>query len=131
MILKIYIKSYFSQTPLAHACNTSYSAGRDQENHCWKLAWANGSRDPISKISITKTGWWSDSRCRPWVQAPVSHTQKKSYFIQKNTSKPKEVGSWWLMPVTLNTWETEIGRIMVWGHFRHSCETSSPNSSPI
>jgi hypothetical protein len=30
-----------SQMPLAHACNPSYSGGRDQENHSLKLAWAN------------------------------------------------------------------------------------------
>jgi hypothetical protein len=29
---------------------------------CKTLSW---------KKSITKNGWWSSSRCRPWVQAPV------------------------------------------------------------
>jgi hypothetical protein len=34
---------------VAHACNPSYSGGRDQENQVSKPAWANSLRDPISK----------------------------------------------------------------------------------
>jgi hypothetical protein len=34
---------------VAHACNPSYSAGRDQENDGLKPALANSSLDPISK----------------------------------------------------------------------------------
>jgi hypothetical protein len=45
-----------SQVLVAHACNPSSSGGRDQENYGLKPAWANGSQDPISKISITKKG---------------------------------------------------------------------------
>jgi hypothetical protein len=37
---------------VAHACNPSYSGGRDQED--LKPVWANSSQDPISKIPITK-----------------------------------------------------------------------------
>jgi hypothetical protein len=40
--------------PVAHACNPSYSGGRDQEDHGWKPTQANSSRDPISKKIITK-----------------------------------------------------------------------------
>jgi hypothetical protein len=39
---------------VAHACNPSYSGGRDQEDHGLKAAWANSLRDPISKKPITK-----------------------------------------------------------------------------
>jgi hypothetical protein len=39
---------------VAHACNPSYSGGRDQEDRGLKPAWANSSRDPISKIPLTK-----------------------------------------------------------------------------
>jgi hypothetical protein len=49
--------------PVAHACNPSYSGGRDQE-----ALRANSSRDPISKkihYRKKKKGWWSDSRYRP------------------------------------------------------------------
>jgi hypothetical protein len=34
------------------------------------------------KKSITKKGWWSGSRCRPWVQSPVPPKQKTNK--QKN-----------------------------------------------
>jgi hypothetical protein len=39
---------------VAHTCNPSYSGGRNQEDHGLKPAQANSSRDPISKILITK-----------------------------------------------------------------------------
>jgi hypothetical protein len=37
---------------MAHACNSSYSGGRVQENHVSKPAQANSSRDTILKIPI-------------------------------------------------------------------------------
>jgi hypothetical protein len=37
---------------VAHACNPSYSGGRDQENPGSKQAWANSLRDPILKKKI-------------------------------------------------------------------------------
>jgi hypothetical protein len=41
----------------AHACNPSYSGGRDQEDHSLKPAQANSLQDPISKIpNIKRTG---------------------------------------------------------------------------
>jgi hypothetical protein len=66
-----FFKNLNCQAPAAHACNPSYSGGRDQEDHGSKPAWANSFWDPTSKKPITHThkkGWWSDSRCRPWVQ---------------------------------------------------------------
>jgi hypothetical protein len=39
---------------VAHTCNPSYSGVRDQEDHSSKPAQAHSSRDPISKIYITK-----------------------------------------------------------------------------
>jgi hypothetical protein len=42
------------QVLVAHACNPSYSGGRDQEDQGLKPAQANSSQDPISKIPITK-----------------------------------------------------------------------------
>jgi hypothetical protein len=45
-----------SWAPVAHACNPSYSGGRDQENRDSKPAWANSSPDLISKIPNTKIG---------------------------------------------------------------------------
>jgi hypothetical protein len=43
-----------SQAPVAHACNPSYSGGRDQEDCSLKPTWANGSRDPILKKTLHK-----------------------------------------------------------------------------
>jgi hypothetical protein len=34
---------------VAHTCNPSYSAGRDQEDRSSKPAGANSSRDPMDK----------------------------------------------------------------------------------
>jgi hypothetical protein len=45
-----------SRALVAHACNPSYSGGRDKEDHGLKPAWANSSQDAISKKSITKKG---------------------------------------------------------------------------
>jgi hypothetical protein len=50
----------FSTQLVTHACNPSYSGGRDQKDHGSEPAWANSSRDPILKIPNTKQGWWSD-----------------------------------------------------------------------
>jgi hypothetical protein len=46
-----------SQVPVAHACNPSYSGGRDQEDCSSKLAQANSLRVPILKIHNTTKGW--------------------------------------------------------------------------
>jgi hypothetical protein len=42
------------RAPVAHACNPSYSGGRDQEDCGSKPARANSLGDPISKIPSTK-----------------------------------------------------------------------------
>jgi hypothetical protein len=39
--------SYSGQAPMAHACNPSYSGGRDQEDPSSKPAWVNSSQDTI------------------------------------------------------------------------------------
>jgi hypothetical protein len=59
------VKNQNSWALLAHACNPSYSGGRDQEDQGSKPAWANSLGDPILKKTITKKGWWSASRYRP------------------------------------------------------------------
>jgi hypothetical protein len=55
-------KKYLGQVLVAHAYNTNYSGGRYQEDHSSKPAQANSLQDLISKIPITKNGWWSGSR---------------------------------------------------------------------
>jgi hypothetical protein len=44
------------QAPVAHACNPSYSGGRDQKNGGSKPAQGNSSPDPSLKKLITKKG---------------------------------------------------------------------------
>jgi hypothetical protein len=56
-----FVKNKNGRVPVAHTCNPSYSGGRDQEDHILKPARANSSRDPISKLLITKC-WWNGSR---------------------------------------------------------------------
>jgi hypothetical protein len=41
---------------VAHACNPSYSGGRDQEDRGLKPAWENNSRDLILKKNLYKKG---------------------------------------------------------------------------
>jgi hypothetical protein len=60
MVLEIlYLKKGASQVPVAHACNSSYSGGRVQEDCTLRPAQENDSQDPISKIPNTKnvTEW--------------------------------------------------------------------------
>jgi hypothetical protein len=45
--------------PVAHACNPSYSGGRDQEDYSSKPAWANISKrlyleNPFTKIGLVE-----------------------------------------------------------------------------
>jgi hypothetical protein len=48
------LKNQNSRASVAHACNPSYLGGTDHEDHGSKPARANSSRNPISKIPITK-----------------------------------------------------------------------------
>jgi hypothetical protein len=50
--------------PVAHACNSRYLGGRDQEDHGLKPAWANSSWKSISKMPNPKKEWWSGSSGR-------------------------------------------------------------------
>jgi hypothetical protein len=68
------------QVPVAHSCNPSYLEGRDQEDRDLKPAQKNSSRDPISKIPITKKGWW--------VTQGVGPEFKSQYQNQKQQQKP-------------------------------------------
>jgi hypothetical protein len=57
----IFQMKFGSWVPVAHACNPSYSGGRDlQEDRGLKPAQANSSRDLILKKKPNlKQGWWS------------------------------------------------------------------------
>jgi hypothetical protein len=65
---------------MAHACNPSYSEGRDQEDHSLKPAQANSLWDGISKKIFTRKGWQRGSRCRSWVQTPVPQKKKRNLW---------------------------------------------------
>jgi hypothetical protein len=49
-------KNKIGRVPVAHACNPSYSGGRDQEDGGSKPSEASSLQDPISKIPFTKIG---------------------------------------------------------------------------
>jgi hypothetical protein len=55
---------HLSQVLVAHACNSTYSEGRDQEDHSSRSVWANSSLDPMLKIPNKKMGWLSGSKGR-------------------------------------------------------------------
>jgi hypothetical protein len=59
---------------VAHACNPSYSVGRDQEDHGSKPAQANSWRDPVTKN-------WADGVAQG--EGPESQYHKKKNYIKK------------------------------------------------
>jgi hypothetical protein len=61
---------------ISNNCNPSYSGSRDQKNWGLNPVLANSSQTLSKKKPITKKGWWSGLRCRPWVQTTVP--QKKN-----------------------------------------------------
>jgi hypothetical protein len=52
LVYHLWFVQILSQMSVAHACNPSYSRGREQEDHCSKSAWANSSRNPILKKNL-------------------------------------------------------------------------------
>jgi hypothetical protein len=69
-----------------HACDPSYSGGRDQEDRSSKPSQANSLGEPISKNPSQKMGWWSDSRCGPLSSRPSTahtHTQIVSITLSR------------------------------------------------
>jgi hypothetical protein len=55
-----------SRAPVAQACHSSYSGGRDQEVRGSKPAWKIVPKilKNKNKKNFTYKGWWSGSRCR-------------------------------------------------------------------
>jgi hypothetical protein len=75
---------------VAHACNPSYSGGRDREDQGSKPAQTSSLRDPILKHPITRD-WWSDSGSR----VPASKYEalsSNSNTIKKKKSSQKRAG---------------------------------------
>jgi hypothetical protein len=61
----------------AHACNLSYSGGRDQEHCSLKPAWANSLWDPISKNPITKIRLVEWLKMKALSSSPSTAKQRK------------------------------------------------------
>jgi hypothetical protein len=49
-------ENYKGYTLVAHACNSTYLGGRDQEDHSLRPPQAKSSQDPILKIPNIKKG---------------------------------------------------------------------------
>jgi hypothetical protein len=90
-----------SRVPVAHAYNTSYLGGRDQEDCGSKPAQANSSRDPISKKKKKtktnhKTKRKKKSQKRTGRVAQGVGSEFKPQYCQKNKNKNKsgEARTW-------------------------------------
>jgi hypothetical protein len=75
-----------SQAPVAHACNSSYSEGRDQEDCGLKPAWANSSRDCILEKPFTKIGLVEWLKVKALSSNPRYHTHTKRIQRKQNGS---------------------------------------------
>jgi hypothetical protein len=69
---------------VAHACDPSYSGGRDQDNHSSKPAWATSLQDPIS------TNAQHTHKRAGVVQGVGLESKKPQYFKKKKKEKGKE-----------------------------------------
>jgi hypothetical protein len=61
----------------AHACNPSYSGGRDQENCGSKPAWANSSMRTYLKKPFTKMGLVEWLKMKALSSSPSTSNKKK------------------------------------------------------
>jgi hypothetical protein len=103
---------------VTHACNPSYSGGRDQEDLYLKPDWTNSMR------GVSHTIWLVEwSRCRPWVQPPP---HKKLYTDFPHWIKNMHMWecAWWCTTVILETQEVEE-RTVVQGQTRKKWKTQS------
>jgi hypothetical protein len=65
-----------SQVLVAHACNPSYSGGRDQEDRGSKPAWANSSTRSCLKKPFTKIGLVEWLKVKALSSSPQYHKKK-------------------------------------------------------
>jgi hypothetical protein len=73
------------QAPVAHACNPSYSGGRDQEDCSLKPASANSVWDPTEKKSWTKerTGGMTQGVGPEFKLSTAKQTNEKLFCEEK------------------------------------------------
>jgi hypothetical protein len=69
---------------VAHACNPSYSGGRDQEDCGSKPPWANSSARPYLEKTIHKKGL-------KWLKALSSSPSTAFFSIGKRNHKGQEM----------------------------------------
>jgi hypothetical protein len=62
---------------VAHACNPSYSGGRDQEDHSSKPAWASISARPYIKKPFTKIGLVESLKVKALSSSPSTAKKEK------------------------------------------------------
>jgi hypothetical protein len=60
-----------------HACNPRYLGGKIRRIMVQSQPGQIDGETLSQKQPITKKGWWSGSKCRPWVQTPVLQKKKK------------------------------------------------------
>jgi hypothetical protein len=81
------MKKIFHQALVAHACNPSYSGGRDQEDCSWKPTWANSSGEPSLKNHSQK----KKVRLVEWLkvkaQSSIPSTEEKLLNNAKGNQK--------------------------------------------
>jgi hypothetical protein len=65
------------QALVAHACNPSYSGGRDQEECSLKPAWANSSVRPYLEKPFTKIGLVEWLKVKALSSNPVHKTKRQ------------------------------------------------------
>jgi hypothetical protein len=75
---------------VAHACNPSYSGGRNQEDHGLKLTQADSLTDPILTKPFTEKGW-SGSRRRPSSNPTTAKKKKEEKEKRTNVKKADRV----------------------------------------
>jgi hypothetical protein len=68
-----------SQALVAHACNPSYSGGRDREDCGLKPAQANSSARPYLEKPFTKIGLVEWLKVKALSSSPSTTKKKKSY----------------------------------------------------
>jgi hypothetical protein len=79
-------RTYSCWAPVAHACTPSYSRGRDQKDRGLKTAWANSSRDPISKKPNTKTAGGVAPDVGPEFKLQYHKKKKRKHILTSLTT---------------------------------------------
>jgi hypothetical protein len=72
-------KIYDTQVPVAHACNPSYSGGRDQEDPSSKSAWTKKFARPYLEKPFTKIGLGEGPEFKPQYCIKKKKKERKIY----------------------------------------------------